>query len=74
METALLKQLVRDAQYPVDETAIAQAIMARLTARNLVAGVTFHSEGLKWSVRSFWPTRQARSFHLCDPRRRSVRR
>jgi hypothetical protein len=63
----LLKELVSDAQYAVDERAVADAILARALARKAVIGTTFRNDirGPAPQVRSFRPTRQARSFRPC---------
>jgi hypothetical protein len=63
----LLKELVSDAQYAVDERAVADAIVARALARRAVMGTTFRNDlrGPAPQVRSFRPTRQARSFRPC---------
>lgn len=63
----LLKELVSDAQYAVDERAVADAILARALARRAVTGATFRNDmrGPGPQVRSFRPTRKARSFRPC---------
>jgi len=66
----LLKQLVLDSQYVVDENLVAAAILARGTTRSLVSETGFRNdirgpEG-RSQVRSFRPTRQARSFRPCN--------
>jgi hypothetical protein len=63
----LLKELVSDAQYAVDERAVADAILARALARKAVMGTSFRNDirGPAPQVRSFRPTRQARSFRPC---------
>jgi hypothetical protein len=63
----LLKELVSDAQYAVDERAVADAILARALARKAVMGTSFRNDirGPAPPVRSFRPTRQARSFRPC---------
>jgi hypothetical protein len=57
-----LRQLVRDAQYVVDEEVVADAIIARARARRLVAGVVFRNDRSDVPVRSFRPSAHARSF------------
>jgi hypothetical protein len=71
----LLRQLVLDSQYVVDEELVAAAILARSTARNLVSEAAFRND-LRGAndargpqVRSFRPTKQARSFRPCDLQR-----
>jgi hypothetical protein len=63
----LLKELVSDAQYAVDERAVADAILARALARKTVMGTSFRNDirGPAPQVRSFRPTRKARSFRPC---------
>lgn len=63
----LLKELVSDGLYAVDEFTVADAILARLLTRVAVPGATFRNDvrGLAPQVRSFRPTRQARSFRPC---------
>lgn len=66
-----LRQLVFDSQYPVDEMTVAEAIIARATARRSVMGTTFRNdvrgpEDPAPQVRSFRPSRQARSFRPCN--------
>jgi len=63
----LLKQLVLDSQYAVDAEAVANAILARSAARRAVIGTTFRNDirGPAAQVRSFRPTRKARSFRPC---------
>jgi hypothetical protein len=59
----LLRQLVLDSQYVIDEQRVATAILARAAARRLVATATFRNDGRRWAdVRSFRPSRRARSF------------
>jgi hypothetical protein len=66
-----LQQLVLDAQYVVDEDAVAEAILVRALARRLVPEVEFRSDRRDARVRSFRPAPNARSFRPCRP---SVRR
>jgi hypothetical protein len=66
----LLRQLVLDSQYAVDEGVVAEAIIARATARGAVEGVSFRndlhsSRARDTQVRSFRPTSRARSFRPC---------
>jgi hypothetical protein len=65
--TQLIRQLVRDSQYVVDEAALADAIVARGTARRLVGGITFRNDVRRTPIRSFRMTTQTRSFRP-DPR------
>ena len=68
--TALLKRLVDDGHYPIDEAAIAEAIVVRSMARRVLPGVVFRLPTPKPAVRSFRPHRGARSFRLHRPERR----
>ncbi|HXC45249.1 MAG TPA: hypothetical protein VNU24_01480 [Solirubrobacteraceae bacterium] len=63
----LIKELVSDGQYAVDEQCVAEAIVARALARKTVIGTAFRNDirGPAPQVRSFRPTRQARSFRPC---------
>jgi hypothetical protein len=62
----LLRQLVLDQQYPVDEELVAAAILARTAARRLVSETAFRNDLRGPQVRSFRPTKQARSFRPCN--------
>lgn len=70
----VLKQLVADGHYAVDERAIADAMLLRSIAAHMLPELTFRctaaepARGAK--VRSFRPHRGARSFRLM----RAVRR
>jgi hypothetical protein len=63
----LLRQLVDDSQYAVDAATVADAILARATARRSVMGTTFRNDirTEQPQVRSFRPTSKARSFRPC---------
>lgn len=65
----ILRQLVLDSQYVVDEMAVAEAIIARATARRAVWGMTFRNDIRRPQVRSFRPSSQARSFRPCNSKR-----
>jgi len=65
----LLRQLVLDSHYAVDEASVAKAILARAAARRLVAEVSFRNDPRIPQVSSFRPSRQVRSFRLCSPAR-----
>jgi hypothetical protein len=58
---------VEDSQYAVDPSTIAEAILARAMARRAVMGTTFRNDvrSERPQVRSFRPSRQARSFRPC---------
>jgi hypothetical protein len=62
----LLQQLIRDSQYDVDARAVADAILMRAMARSAVAGTTFRNDVRAHQVRSFRPSRKARSFRPCN--------
>jgi hypothetical protein len=68
--TALLKQLVDDGGYPLDEAAIAEAILVRARARRLIPEVAFRVAAPRSRVRSFRHHGGARSFRLARPERR----
>lgn len=67
---ALIKQLVDSGTYPIDDVAIAEAIVVRARARNLVPGLAFRIASAKPPVRSFRRHSGARSFRLHRPERR----
>lgn len=64
----LLRQLVLDSQYAVDPTCVADAILTRAAMRRAVLGTTFRNDprAIAAPVRSFRPSRQARSFRPCN--------
>ncbi len=65
----LLRQLVLDSHYVIDEREVAAAILARVQARRLLADAGFRNdppfERSTPRVRSFRPTTQVRSFRPC---------
>ncbi len=65
----LLRQLILDSQYAVDPAAVAEAILARSLARRTVMGVAFRNDIRAEPVRSFRPSRRARSFRPCNAKR-----
>ena len=67
----VLKQLVADGHYVIDEGAVADAVLLRSAARQMLPDVTFRSapRGAP-PVRSFRPHRGARSFRLMHGKRR----
>jgi hypothetical protein len=71
---ALLKQLVDDGSYPVDEAAIAEAIIVRALARRVVPDIAFRTAPPKPPVRSFRHHSGARSFRLARAERRPAQR
>jgi hypothetical protein len=73
--TTLLKQLVADGTYPIDEAVIAEAILVRSRARQLVSELAVRrTYSHPADVRSFRPHRGARSFRLVRGDRRSLER
>jgi hypothetical protein len=62
----LLRQLVLGSHYIVDEQLVAAAILARGRTRSLVSEAAFRNDARGPQVRSFRPTRQARSFRPCN--------
>jgi hypothetical protein len=65
----LLRQLVLDAQYAIDEHLVADAILARAAARRLIGDAAFRNDvrapAAAAAVRSFRPSTQVRSFRPC---------
>jgi len=62
----LIRQLVLDSQYVIDEQLVAAAILARGSVRSLIGEAAFRNDAREAQVRSFRPTRQARSFRPCN--------
>jgi hypothetical protein len=60
----LLREMVRDSLYVVDDRAVADAIFARALVRRAVAAPELRTERRDPPVRSFRRTRDARSFRL----------
>jgi hypothetical protein len=62
----LIRKLVLDSQYEIDEHLVAGAILARARARSLIGGATFRNDArAPQPVRSFRPSSHARSFRPC---------
>jgi hypothetical protein len=62
----LIRKLVLDSQYVIDEHLIAGAILARARTRSLIGAATFRNDiAPPQPVRSFRPSSQARSFRPC---------
>jgi len=62
----LIRELVLDSQYVIDERLVASAILARASTRSLIGGATFRNDrSLPNPVRSFRPTSHVRSFRPC---------
>ena len=71
--TALLKQMVADGSYPIDEASIAEAILVRAMARRVVPDLALRCNVPHLaSVRSFRPHSGARSFRLARAERRTL--
>jgi hypothetical protein len=72
----LLRQLVLDSQYVVDEHVVAKAILARAATRSLIGASAFRNdERTPWRVaRSFRPSSDVRSFRPCTMRSLDRRR
>jgi hypothetical protein len=71
----LIRQLVLESQYAIDERLVADAILARAAARRLIGGVTFRNDArAPQAVRSFRPSTQVRSFRPCALRSSHDRR
>jgi hypothetical protein len=70
LRAQLLRKLVRDSQYVIDEHLVASAILARARTRHMVGEVVFRNDAQRHSsaaspVRSFRPSSQTRSFRPC---------
>jgi hypothetical protein len=61
----LLRQLVLDSQYVIDEHIVADAILTRAATRRLVGEAAFRNDACGPRVRSFRPSTQVRSFRPC---------
>jgi hypothetical protein len=71
--TALIKQLVKDGTYPIDEVAIAESIVVRAIARSVVPDLALRCASPHLpSIRSFRPHSGARSFRLVRAERRTL--
>ena len=64
----LLRQLVLDSQYVIDEHLVAAAILTRSATRCLVGEAVFRNDVWGPRVRSFRPSTQVRSFRPCTLR------
>jgi hypothetical protein len=65
----VIRQVIDKSLYVVDERAIADAILVRALARQVIAEPCFRTDGRESQVRSFRPARDARSFRLCSSSR-----
>lgn len=70
---ANIKQLISESTYPIDEAAVAEAIIVRTAARRLVPEIAFRLQSSESEVRSFRPHRGAASFRLARAGRRGAR-
>lgn len=71
----LLKELVGDGLYVVDDVAVADAVLLRSVIRHTLPDVTFRgSPRPEPEVRSFRPHRGVKSFRLTRTERRLVHR
>jgi hypothetical protein len=62
----LIRELVLDSHYVIDEHLVASAILARAGTRGLIGAVAFRNDlPAPRPVRSFRPTADARSFRPC---------
>jgi hypothetical protein len=69
----ILKQLVADEHYVIDEPTVASAMMLRSMALRMLPDVTFRSVPCPQpEVRSFRPHRGAKSFRLSRAERRPL--
>lgn len=62
--TNTIRELVQQSMYPVDEWQVAEAILVRVAARQVVPAISFHSSERAPRPRSFRRSRDARSFRL----------
>ena len=71
----LLKELVNDELYVIDEAAVADAVLLRSMTRRMLPDVAFRATPrLEPEVRSFRPHRGAKSFKLTRAQRRPMHR
>jgi len=71
----VLKELVNDELYVIDDVAVADAILLRAQTRHMLPDVAFRgSSRPEPKVRSFRPHRGAKSFRLMRADRRPVHR
>ena len=71
----LLKELVNDELYVIDEVAVANAVLLRSMTRHMLPEVTFRGTPRPTpGVRSFRPHRGAKSFKLTRAQRRPAHR
>ena len=71
----LLKEMVSDDLYVIDDAAVADAVLLRSMMRHMLPDVTFRGTPRpEPEVRSFRPHRGAKSFRLTRSQRRPVHR
>jgi hypothetical protein len=71
----LLKELVNDGMYAVDDGAVAEAVLLRSQTRHMLPEVAFRSSPRPApEVRSFRPHRGVKSFRLTRSERRPAHR
>jgi len=71
---AVLRQLISESSYPIDEASVAEAIIVRAMARRAIPDLAFRDPPSKPRVRSFRHHAGVRSFRLARPDRRSLDR
>jgi hypothetical protein len=62
--TRVLRQLIADSMYMIDDRLVAEAIVTRMRARVISPGISFGNEPNSSAVRSFRLEHEARSFRL----------
>ncbi|HEV2998779.1 MAG TPA: hypothetical protein VGX16_06690 [Solirubrobacteraceae bacterium] len=68
----LIRELIEDSLYAVDEVAVAEAVLMRASARREIPGAAFRNDVRELPVRSFRPSRHAPSFRPCNVARSSL--
>jgi hypothetical protein len=68
----VIKQLIADSLYQVDERAVADAILARAQVHQTIPDISFRATGRGPQVRSFRRDPAARSFRLAGTPRLRV--
>ena len=68
----VLRQLLAESMYVVDEALVADAILSRARAKRTVAEVMFRNDPRARSVKSFRLEHEARSFRLSRTPRRQL--
>jgi hypothetical protein len=65
----VIREVVHKSLYVVDERVVADAIVLRAMAKQVIPEPCFRTELRGREVRSFRPNRDARSFRLCTSSR-----